>query len=103
VQPHPWTDHPQAAWSLTAEGARRSIGDYRDEGAWSSGAATGGHDITSVRDIGWHRRTLATWLTTLAACGFCLREVREPAGSDSDRADDGGAWAAVPASSRSGP
>jgi len=98
VQPHPWSDHPGAIW--TSEPAlgntmRRSIGDYLHEGPWSSGT-TNAQDITSVRDIGWNHHTLATWLTTLAATGFHLQAVREPTGSNSTRADNGGPWATVP-------
>jgi SAM-dependent methyltransferase len=98
VQPHPWSDHPGAAWTCdpaTGNTMRRAVGDYLDEGPWSSGVASG-QDITSVRDIGWHHHTLATWLTALATNGFRLQVVREPTGSNSARADNGGPWATVP-------
>jgi SAM-dependent methyltransferase len=81
VLPHPWTDHPDAGWTGTPDAPRRVLGDYRREGPWSSGAGTGATGTTagptSVRDIGWHHRTLATWLTALAA-GFRLEAAVEP-------------------------
>jgi 2-polyprenyl-3-methyl-5-hydroxy-6-metoxy-1,4-benzoquinol methylase len=96
VQPHPWTDHPGAAWIETEAGSRRMIGQYRTEGPWSSGTAEAGQEIASVRDIGWHHRTFATWLNALSAAGFTLQQVVEPVGEARGRPDDGGSWREVP-------
>jgi 2-polyprenyl-3-methyl-5-hydroxy-6-metoxy-1,4-benzoquinol methylase len=90
VIPHPWTDHPTATWQTTPEGVRRVIGDYTLEGHWQTDEAA------AVRSVGWHHRTLATWLTAMAAAGFVISEVREPTGDEPRRADGGGPWMRVP-------
>jgi SAM-dependent methyltransferase len=96
IQPQPWTDHPAATWTHQPDGVRRTIGNYTDEGFWSTGNATTGQNITTVRDIGWNHHTLATWLTTLAATGFCLTHVREPLGAQKTRPIDTNPWTDVP-------
>jgi SAM-dependent methyltransferase len=96
IQPHPCTDHRGATWTTTADGPRRTMGEYYSEGYWSSGAADSGDEVTSVRDIGWNHHTIATWLTLLAMAGFRLEEVREPLGAQSTRLTGSGQWSTVP-------
>ena len=90
VIPHPWTDHAGAAWHLSPEGPRRLVGDYLTEGFWQTDEAS------SIRSVGWYHRTIATWMTAVAAAGLVVVEVREPAGLEPRRPDGGGPWSAVP-------
>jgi SAM-dependent methyltransferase len=87
VIPHPWSDHPGAIWSA----GRRIIGDYIEERAWADEG-----ELESIRQIGWHHRTLATWINDLAAVGLAIDRVEEPTGADGARPDGGGHWAGVP-------
>lgn len=96
VVPHPWTDHPGARWATGAEASRRMTGDYGTEGLWSEQAAPGSTNPTSVRQIGWYHRMLATWFNAVAGAGFCVGQVMEPTGRESGRADGGGLWSDVP-------
>jgi SAM-dependent methyltransferase len=96
VIPHPWTDHPSAAWVPGSAEPRRMIGAYGREGYWSSPPKVTGEDVASVHDIGWYHRTLGTWMTSLSAAGFRLTEVREPTGEQSGRPDGGGPWSQLP-------
>ena len=90
VIPHPWSDHPGATWHPTEEGSRRVVGDYSIERYWST------DEPTSVRSVGWHHRTVASWLNAISQAGFTVVEVREPIADEPRRADGGGPWAAVP-------
>jgi hypothetical protein len=78
VIPHPAFDHP-GAYTLGTPGheGHRVLGQYRDEGFWST---TRGGPAGSVHDIGWHHRTLATWLNALAGAGLAVRRAAEPPG-----------------------
>ncbi|MFI5913107.1 class I SAM-dependent methyltransferase [Dactylosporangium sp. NPDC051541] len=73
VVPHPVLDHPGAGW---VDG-RRVVGRYTDERFWST--STGG-PVKAVHNIGWHHRTLATWINALAGCGFRIERLVEPLG-----------------------
>ena len=73
VIPHPAFDHPGAF----SHDGHRVLGRYRDEGFWST---TRGGPAGSVHDIGWHHRTLASWLNALAGAGLAVRGAAEPPG-----------------------
>lgn len=91
VLPHPWTDHGGARWHAGTDGRpRRQLGSYTTEGHWHT------DETDSVRSIGWHHRTMATWLTACATAGFVLDELREPVGAAPERADSGGHWQHTP-------
>lgn len=91
VIPHPWTDHEGATWCSAHDGPlRRQVGAYQREGHWNT------DDTDSIRRIGWHHRTLATWLSTCAEAGFIIDTVREPTGADPRRSDSGGHWSEIP-------
>ena len=93
VLPHPWSDHPESSWLATEGRTRRMIGAYCTEGFWSEDPG-GAEAPFSIREIGWHHRTLGTWVDALAGSGFALRKVVEPTGGR--RSDGGGPWATVP-------
>ena len=90
VIPHPWSDHPGATWQPAEHGARRVVGDYAIERYWST------DEQASVRSVGWHHRTVASWLNAITQAGFTVVEVREPIGDEPRRPDAGGPWAGVP-------
>jgi SAM-dependent methyltransferase len=90
VIPHPWSDHPGAAWQPVEQGSRRVVGDYSIERFWST------DEEASVRSVGWHHRTVASWLNALSQARFNIVEVREPIGNEPRRPDGGGPWAGVP-------
>jgi 2-polyprenyl-3-methyl-5-hydroxy-6-metoxy-1,4-benzoquinol methylase len=90
VLPHPFTDHPEAAWAASEDGPRRLIGSYVEQRYWQADAPG------AVRAIGWHHRPLATWINALADAGFVIERVLEPVGSEPRRADGGGPWQHVP-------
>lgn len=91
VIPHPWTDHHGAIWTNGDAGpARRQLGNYTSEGYWRT------DETDSIRGIGWHHRTVATWLTTCSAAGFSIDDLREPTGAGVDRSDGGGRWSDTP-------
>ncbi|MEU7870529.1 class I SAM-dependent methyltransferase [Dactylosporangium sp. NPDC049140] len=83
VIPHPAFDHAGAAW---AEG-RRVVGAYADERHWSTPTRMPGR-VEAVHNIGWHHRTVSTWLNALAEAGFTLERAVEPLGQ--------GAWERLP-------
>jgi SAM-dependent methyltransferase len=90
VIPHPWTNHTGSEMVVTDNGPRLQLGDYAVEQHWHTDEAD------SVRGIGWHHRTLATWFTTLTRGGFHIDHVEEPLGRDDRRADGGGPWRDIP-------
>jgi SAM-dependent methyltransferase len=90
VIPHPWTDHPGAGWRTHSGATQRFVGAYAHETYWSTDEAD------SIRSLGWHHRTMATWLSAVARADFNIEECREVAGSDLRRADSGGPWADLP-------
>jgi SAM-dependent methyltransferase len=90
VIPHPWSDHPGAAWQAVEQGSRRVVGDYSIERYWST------DEEASVRSVGWHHRTVASWLNALTQARFNIVELREPIGNEPRRPDGGGPWAVVP-------
>ena len=51
---------------------------------------------TTTRNIGWTHRTVATWLTHVAATGLTISQVTEPAGAIAGRPDGGGPWCLTP-------
>jgi SAM-dependent methyltransferase len=71
IIPHPVLDHPDAGWA----GPQRVIGRYAEERYWST-APDG--QVSAVHHIGWHHRTLATWLNALAGAGFRIERAAEP-------------------------
>lgn len=87
--PHPVFDHPHAGW----QGQQRVIGQYAEEGFWST--ATDGRE-SAVHHIGWHHRTLSSWLNALLEAGFRIERTAEPLGRDAGRADHGGPWRDLP-------
>ena len=90
VIPHPWSDHPGAAWQPAEQGSRRVVGDYSIERHWST------DEEASIRSVGWYHRTVASWLNAISQAGFNIVEVREPSGDEPRRPDGGGPWAVVP-------
>lgn len=94
VVPHPWAEHQGAGWVQANGTLARTIGAYSEEGHWRDGEP--GAPLMAVRQIGWHHRTIATWLTTLASHGYALERVVEPTGAGSGRADGGGPWRHIP-------
>ena len=90
VIPHPWSDHPGAAWQPAEQGSRRVVGNYPIERYWST------DEEASVRSVGWHHRTVASWLNAISQAGFNIVEVREPTGNEPRRPDGGGRWVVVP-------
>jgi ubiquinone/menaquinone biosynthesis C-methylase UbiE len=89
IIPHPVLDHPNAGWA----GQQRILGQYAEERFWST--ATGGQ-VSAVHHIGWHHRTLSSWLNALADAGFRVQRAAEPLGRDAKRPDHGGAWRDLP-------
>ncbi|HTJ33749.1 MAG TPA: class I SAM-dependent methyltransferase [Dactylosporangium sp.] len=89
VIPHPAFDHPDAGWF---EGGRY-LGRYAEERHWST---TDGGPVRAVHHIGWHHRTLATWLTALGGAGLRIERAAEPMGRDAGRPDGGGPWRDIP-------
>jgi 2-polyprenyl-3-methyl-5-hydroxy-6-metoxy-1,4-benzoquinol methylase len=86
VVPHPWCNHP--GWRLVD--GRLRVGDYAVERFWRT------DESDSIRGIGWHHRTVATWITAIARAGFVVQSVEEPVGHDDRRADGGGPWRTIP-------
>lgn len=95
VVPHPWTDHPGARFVAVDGELRRAPGAYGVEGRWHE-ELDDGATISTVRHVGWHHRTLATWVRSLAAAGFAVTDLVEPTGAEPARADGGGPWRSTP-------
>jgi ubiquinone/menaquinone biosynthesis C-methylase UbiE len=71
---HPCFLAPHAATAVGPDGTPgRFVQRYLTEGFWRSDNPEG------VRRVGNHHRTLATYLTALAAAGFAVETVEEPA------------------------
>jgi SAM-dependent methyltransferase len=96
VIPHPWTDHPAAGWTDLGGRYRRTVGEYSVERYWTAGDTSPTATMHSIRQIGWHHRTLATFMSAVAAAGFGIHRVLEPTGDASRRNDGGGQWSGLP-------
>ncbi len=85
IIPHPVLDHAHAGW----EGQRRVLGRYTEEGFWST--ATDG-PVSAVHNVGWHHRTLSSWINALAGAEFRIEQAAEPLA----RVDPDGRWRDLP-------
>ncbi|GAC1619394.1 MAG: class I SAM-dependent methyltransferase [Ktedonobacteraceae bacterium] len=71
---HPFTQMPRSAWLPQEDGTiPRLSGDYFAEGFWLPAAAPGPRGR-----VGYHHRTLSTYLNTLILVGFHIEQLAEP-------------------------